>query len=313
MKRAAVTAKGSPRSARAARSLTAPRVLVIYKKSAYQIYVRERRNQRIKQLIAAHDPAVVNLLRAHRHHLEALEEAKRTFAKLGAHAVFRHRSDAQQIREFDLLVTLGGDGTLLWASHLVGADVPVLAINTAPEDSVGFFCAGKKRGLHAVFEQALRGKLREIALARLRVDVDGVLISKRVLNDVLFCHECPASTSRYSIQLGALRERHKSSGVWIGPAAGSTAAQRSAGGRILPIRSQALQFVVREPYDVRRTRLQLARGVVEPGDTLKIESYMRAGRLFIDGPHEMRTVQMASSIELRVSDEPLTLLGFRGR
>ncbi len=290
-----------------------PRVLVIYKKSAYQIYVRDRRHARIKQLIAANDPTVMHLLRAHRHHLEALDEAKRALAELGARAVFRHRSHARQAREFDLVVTLGGDGTLLWASHLVGADAPVLAINTAPEDSVGFFCAGKKHGLHAVFAQALRGKLRELKLARMRVDVDGALVSKRVLNDVLFCHECPASTSRYTIRLGSLREQHKSSGVWIGPAAGSTAAQSSAGGRALPIRSQQLQFVVREPYNARNAPPQLGRGLVAPGETLHIESYIRAGRLFIDGPHEMRRVHMASRIQLQLSDEPLTLLGFRGR
>ena len=47
-------------------------------------------------------------------------------------------------------VTLGGDGTLLWASHLVGADTPIVAINTAPRDSVGYFCAGNKHEIDDV-------------------------------------------------------------------------------------------------------------------------------------------------------------------
>lgn len=303
----------STRVAQRARATQPPRVLVIYKKSAYQIYVRERKHARIKQLIAARDPTALHLLRAHTAHLQALAEARDALDALGARASFRHRSEPGQTREFDLIVTLGGDGTLLWASHRVGADVPVVAINTAPEHSVGFFCAGDTRVLHAVLEQALRGKLPALSLARMHVEVGGKLVSNRVLNDVLFCHECPASTVRYALRLGRAREEHKSSGLWVGPAAGSTAAQRSAGGQVLPIRSRELQFVVREPYDLRRHPLRLARGVVRPGATLHIESHIRAGRLFVDGPHEQRVVEMASQIALRVSDEPLTLLGFRGR
>lgn len=289
------------------------RVLVIYKKSSYQIYVRERRHERIQRLIASRDPVASRLLRAHEHHLEALGEAREALAALGARASFRHRSDSRLTREFDLVVTLGGDGTLLWASHLVGADLPILAINTAPDHSVGYFCAGKKRGLHDVFAKALSGKLKAVSLARMRVELDSRLISNRVLNDVLFCHESPASTTRYALRLGKVREEHKSSGIWVGPAAGSTAAQSSAGGRVLPIRSRALQFVVREPYAVQAQPLSLARGLVRPGQTLHIESHIRAGRLFVDGTHEMHEVPMASHIALRLSDEPLTLLGFRGR
>jgi len=40
---------------------------------------------------------------------------------------------------------------------------------------------------------------------------------------------------------------------------------------------------------------------------------MRAGRLYLDGPHDAHAVDMASSIEFEASGEPLTLLGFRGR
>jgi NAD+ kinase len=296
----------------AARASRAPRVLVIYKKSAYQIYVRERKHSHIQTLIKAGDPAVAHLMRAHEHHLETLEDARSVLADLGARAVFRHRSDPDRTDAVDLVVTLGGDGTLLWASHQVSKDVPILAINTAPKDSVGFFCAGTKHALHDVLHSALRGKLKATSLARMRVDVNGKTLSKRVLNDVLFAHECPASTSRYVISSGKLREEHKSSGLWVGPAAGSTAAQHSAGGSILPLRSRNLQFVVREPYDARPGKFRLAKGLVRPGETLRVESYMRAGRLFIDGPRDVRAIAMASRIELRLSDDPLTLLGFRG-
>ena len=53
-----------------------PRVLVIYKKSAYQIYVRERRHERIQQLVEAGEPAALALLRAHEDHARSLEIAR---------------------------------------------------------------------------------------------------------------------------------------------------------------------------------------------------------------------------------------------
>ncbi|HKU40210.1 MAG TPA: NAD(+)/NADH kinase [Polyangiales bacterium] len=290
----------------------APRVLVIYKKSAYQIYVRERRNERIQQLVAAGDPTAVQLLQAHEAHMRSLEAARHALARLGAAAKFRHRSHDAHAKGMDLVVTLGGDGTLLWASHLVGPDIPLVAINTAPKASVGYFCAGKDHEIESVLADALAGKLRETSLTRMQVKIDERAVSTRVLNDALFCHECPASTSRYALRVGRIAEDHKSSGVWIGPAAGSTAAQHSAGGKVLPVRSKALQYVVREPYQPNGTRYRLRMGLIKPGASLSLQSSMRAGRLYLDGPHDKFAVDMASKIEFSRSNEPLTLLGFHG-
>jgi NAD+ kinase len=287
-----------------------PRVLVIYKKSAYQIYVRERRHSRIEQLVAAREPSALRLLRAHKDHMGSLQSARESLAKLGAQAKFRHRSDDTHAKNVDLVVTLGGDGTLLWASHLVSPNTPIVAINTAPKDSVGYFCAGTKRDLHAVLAAALSGKLSETSLARMQVSLDGEVISRRVLNDALYSHECPASTSRYALRLGRGQEEQKSSGVWVGPAAGSSAAQRSAGGKLMPSESQELQFVVREPYEPAGVNYALRQGMVGARQVLRIDSRMRAGQLFLDGPHDVHPVEMAARIEFRRSKEPLTLLGF---
>jgi NAD+ kinase len=285
---------------------------VIYKKSSYQIYVRERRHARIQQLVEAREPAALALLRAHEDHARSLEQAKQALAQLGADANFRHRSRDAHAKGVDLVVTLGGDGTLLWASHLVGGDTPIVALNTAPKDSVGYFCAGKGDEIGDVLGDALAGKLRETTLTRMQVAIDDRVVSSRVLNDALYSHESPAATSRYSLRLGRVVEEHKSSGLWVGPAAGSTAAQHSAGGRVMPVESKQLQYVVREPYQPNGIRYQLRKGFVEPTKTLQIRSSMRAGRLYLDGPHDNHSVEMAATIEFRRSPESLRLLGFRG-
>jgi NAD+ kinase len=284
--------------------------LVIYKKSAYQIYVRERRHAHIEQLVKDRDPSARRLVRAHQAHLGTIEAARKTLSKLGVDAQFRHRSDHKHTQDVDLVVTLGGDGTLLWASHLVASKTPIVAINTAPRDSVGYFCAGTRREMADVLAAALSGDLPETKLTRMQVTVDDKLLSQRVLNDALYCHDCPASTSRYELRLGRAHELQKSSGVWVGPAAGSSAAQHSAGGKLMPIEAEELQFVVREPYEADGSSYQLKQGLVAKGQALKIQSHIRAGRLFLDGPHSMHQVHMAARIEFRRSPDSLRLLGF---
>ncbi len=141
------------------------------------------------------------------------------------------------------------------------------------------------------------------------VALNGRIRSNRVLNEALFCHASPAATSRYLLRHERRVEAQKSSGFWVGPAAGSTAAQRSAGGRVLPLRSEKLQLVVREPYAPAGTRYRLLRFVAKPGEVIESESMMQEARLFLDGPHRELRVSLGDVVTFRASDEPLHVLG----
>lgn len=286
------------------------RVLFIYKKSAYQLHVRERKNALIQELIDRDDPTVRNILSADAAHLETLEEAKLAVKSLGVKGVFRYRSDEGLVEGFDLIVTIGGDGTLLWASHRMPPGRPVLAINSAPVHSVGHFCGGRKGRVRQALAGALDGRLKATKLSRMQVELDGKVVHKRVLNDALFCHRSPAATTRYILHHQGIEEPQKSSGLWIGPAAGSTAAQRSAGGRILAPGSRKIQFVVREPYHPPEGSYRFQRGLVSNGDELVIDSQVREGRLYLDGPRVMFEVGLGAQLRFSRSDEPLTVLAF---
>lgn len=290
-----------------------PRVLVIYKKSTYQRYVG-RAQKRLEELIEHGDISVEGLLQEHEIHQQTLKRARKALRDLGARAILRYRPEPMPEKgKWDLIVTLGGDGTLLWASHLADSSTPMLAINSAPDTSVGYFCAGDGHDVDEVFAAALAGRLKSSKLARMRVELNGRVISTRVLNDALYCHESPAATSRYIIEHDGHRERQMSSGVWIGPAAGSTAAIRSAGGKVLPIGSQKLQFVVREPYRGVDNKYDLIKGLVSPGESLAITSRMTKGRIFLDGTQKVHAVRIGDRIELMLSGEPLVLLGLKRR
>lgn len=289
--------------------MSAPRVLVIYKKSVYRTHVEERPTSRVRDLLDQGSSVVDRVMHAHNQHAETLDCVRATLKKLGVRATFRFRRAVGATYGFDLVITVGGDGTLLWVSHSLGA-TPVLCINSAPRHSVGFFAGATGPHVDEKIAAAVRGRLSGTALQRVAVAVDGRGIETRVLNDVLLCHENPAAMTRYTIQHGRRHENHKSSGIWIGPAAGSTAAQRSAGGRVLPPRSRLIQYVVREPYDPRESA-RLIRGVVRPGERLAILSRMHEARLYVDGPYRVHRVRLGEEVQVSLGPEPLTLLGFR--
>ena len=120
----------------------------------------------------------------------------------------------------------------------------------------------------------------------------------------------PAATTRYILSFRGVDEPQKSSGLWIGPAAGSTAAQKSAGGRILPPASRKIQYVVREPYHPPEGSYRLRKGLVKDGERLTISSQIREGRLYLDGPRIVHPVDIGQELRFSRSDEPLTLLAF---
>ena len=213
---------------------------------------------------------------------------------------------------YDLVVTVGGDGTLLWVSHAVG-DTPVLGVNSAPQDSIGFLCGTRMGEVLPHLEAIAKGTAPRVRLARMQVAVDDAVVHSRVLNDVLFANPHPAHTSRYLVAFRGALEEQKSSGMWVSTGAGSTAAIRSAGGRLLSLRSRLLQFVVREPYSADGNPYNLPRGLVHVGERLEILNKMRECRLYVDGPRLSLPVELGQRVSFSTSDEPLTVMGVSSR
>jgi NAD+ kinase len=285
------------------------KVVVIVKRTAFRLFVEEEQDERITRLLKKNDPTVRRMRRSHEEHERTLADVRATLDRLGVDVAWVRRGHAPFDPDgAELVITVGGDGTLLAASHRVGR-TPLLGVNSAPSHSVGFFCGVRMGQVKSAIPRALAGKMRAVKLARMSVLVNGAVVSTRVLNDALFCHRSPAATSRYILTLERVVEEQKSSGFWIGPAAGSTAAQRSGGGKILPLTSRHLQLVVREPYTPEGEKLRLTRVLVPDGKELGVRSKIREGRLFIDGPHEYIDVEMGDRLVFRHSPESLTVLG----
>lgn len=289
--------------------MTATRVIVVAKSSSYARFVEDEQDPRAQALLERRDESVANWVAGHAAHSRTLERVQTALSRLGAHAVVIRRPHAEfDATDADLVLAVGGDGTLLAASHSVGS-VPLLGVNSDPERSVGFYCAGRGEKLEGTLERALAGSLPATWLTRMKVTLNGRVRSRRVLNEALYSHCSPAATSRYILRYGSLSEEQHSSGVWIGPAAGSTAAQYSAGGKILPLRSERLQLVVREPFLWRGTKIRCRRLLVGSGKSVSLKSKMQDAALFLDGPYRRISVSLGDVAQFSASNEPLCVLG----
>lgn len=291
--------------------MTAPRVVVVVKRTAFSRYVEEEEDPHVLRLIRRRDPSVARWKNAHREHVTTLAEVERVLAKLGARTWVLHGPRVVfDATDAALVVTVGGDGTLLAASHHVGS-TPILGINSSPGSSVGFFCAGRGQNAESMLARALAGKMKGLELARMRVSINGRVVSRRVLNEALFCHETPAAASRYILRHGRRQEEQLSSGFWIGTAAGSTGALHSAGGDVLPLESKQLELVVREPFAGSGKHYRLTKVFVEPPRELIVTSKMRDAVLFLDGPFQRTPVRLGDKVRFAVSEEPVRVLGLK--
>jgi NAD+ kinase len=300
------------------------RVLVVYKKSLYQIYVREHRNASVKEALRRRDPAAKKMARSHRIQREAMLSVRRTLSRRKIAATYYWRGRLRKTDGYDLAIAVGGDGTVLDTAHRIVGNLPLLGINSDPGTSVGKLCGGSAPALDDLLDALESGALKPRRLARIRVRIDGHQVLGPCLNDVLFSHRSPAEMSRFELaapvaqpmppQMGAKARRldwtyTRNSGIWICAATGASAAMRSAGGKPMARGSRRLQYLVREPFIAPGGPVPpRLRGFIAPGEGLAIVNRMRSARIWGDGVHRRAVVNYGQLIAIDLDPDPLLLV-----
>lgn len=278
-------------------------VLVVYKKSVYQIYVLERRNPSLLRQLRL-DETFWKLRAAHEAHQKALREIQKVLRKSQIPHRIIHRARKFDYRPYDFVISVGGDGTFLEAARGVRNQV-ILGVNSDPDRSVGSFCSTNQNTFEKVFDSILCGRASIVKLDRMQLKLNGDPLDFNVLNDILISHPNPAAMSRYRIRIGRLGEEQRSSGLWISTAAGSTGAMKSAGGKVLPLGSNKIQYLPRELYWGRGANYRLKGGVLSGETTIKAESLMRVGMIYVDGAHFRISFSYGDRLEVSRSSYPL--------
>ena len=277
------------------------KVLIVYKKSFLESHGGDAKG------LAQLDPADrERLLKADQENRRALGELTAHLARRGiaSDAVTRGVALAAR-RRYDLVISLGGDGTFFAAARYL-KDTPIFGINSDPANSLGLWTCADRNDFREPLERALAGRLRACRIHRMSVAINGKPVREQAFNDVLIAHKNPAAMTRYRLTIGASAEQQRSSGLWISTAAGSTAGIRSAGGRRMPIASPRLQYLVREPYTWPVRKYRLARGFVP---RLSLQTLTVGLCLWIDGSRVRYDLGLGDRVELQ-SSAPLRVLGY---
>ena len=318
-------------------------IIVVTKKTSYSKYIQDQDDADSKELLLNANPAVAFWQSSHNSHMKTLDIVVNEIQKrnIVCH-VIDSKSFVAEPEDVELVITVGGDGTLLSASHNVSGSLQILGVNSDPDNSIGFFCSATSTTFLTHLMQTLDGTCITTKLTRMSVTKNRKLVANRILNDVLFCHTNPAATSKYILQLmerrsltpnniaimggnelttldrnGFLRiralplsvqETQRSSGLWIGPAAGSTAARRSAGASPMNLESKDLQLRVRELYYKPSSKQGLLEMIASPGQFIKVISKMDSSAMYLDGDYSVVPVGLGDEINFEKSEESLQLL-----
>lgn len=152
-----------------------------------------------------------------------------------------------------LVVALGGDGTILKASHLLGEEeVPILGVNLG---RLGFLSGAPYGSLRQAVGDALSGDVRVERRATLRADIEMEGRSAgtyRALNEIYLGRGVASRVVAFEVAVnGTVVTKTHADGIIVATATGSTAYALSAGGPfvapdvncllIVPVAAHSLQ------------------------------------------------------------------------
>ena len=150
-------------------------------------------------------------------------------------------STATIVKHSDMILSMGGDGTLLSSARIVGkADVPILGIHMG---GLGFLAEVPVDDTYRALEQVLAGKYHLDARLVLAVDLqtDGKLQTYYAVNDLVIDRGASPRLLKASVEVsGRPVNDYVADGLIVATPTGSTAYSLSAGGPIVVPTLEAL-------------------------------------------------------------------------
>lgn len=271
------------------------KILVLYKESNYKLRLYDS-----KSVYSHNEQSILQrerkrLKTEHDQHYSSLEAVTKQLKLLQANFTLHSRARSINYKTYDCIITIGGDGTFLEAArHAQGKSI--IGVNSAPDFSVGRFTAANARTFPKIFSRIISGELKPFYLHQIQGKLLNLNKTIFAVNEFLICHQNPAALSRYIIEIGKLGEVHRSSGIWVSTAAGSSGAMKSAGGKKMRITDDDFQYKPRELYSYRNNIHQLTGGTIKKSQKIKIISLMKEASIYVDGAHERMSFPYGETI-----------------
>lgn len=241
----------------------------------------------------------------------ALDAAKRVIAALGSRHDVHLESDLARAldqkgqplahMQVDVILAIGGDGTILRALQL--SDAKVLGINSG---SLGFLAEVDANDMDAYLERVARGDYRVEELMRLKVTVDGERMFDCTNEAVVHTAQI-AKIRHFEIRLDdEVVERIRADGVVVATPTGSTSYSMSAGGPIVDPHVDAIIATAIAPFK------PASRPHVFPANAKVHVKLLKPKEclLVMDGQHES-TLKGTEDVVLTASERRAKFVRFR--
>jgi len=220
-------------------------------------------------------------------------------------------SEAEIGEAVELLVVLGGDGTLLYGAGLVADQgVPVLGINLG---RLGFLTTCGAPEARATLKAALAGELRVDERTRIQVRLRSgdEVVTRAVINDAVISQSAMARLIELDTFLaGARITTYRADGLIVSTPTGSTAYNLSAGGPIVYPTVSAMVLTPICPHTLTNRPLVVG---LNDGELLTVEVVGDASSvmLTLDGQWA-RPFRKGDRVEMTRAPQPLKLLATPG-
>ncbi len=238
---------------------------------------------------------------------------------IGATLVLERRSSTSSFPDapimtgpegLDLLVTLGGDGTLLrGARFLDGHATPILGVNLG---RLGFLTECGLSDCDHALRSIAAGQFdaeKRLVLEATLTDDDGVSRSFRALNETVLHNLGKARVLRLDVEIdGQPVGRYEADGVIIATPTGSTAYSLSAGGPIVVPQSASILVTPIAPHTLGLRSL-----VVDATAVIRVRAHGNGGdiRVTIDGQVDA-SLGHGRVLEVRAAAAPVRLVRLGG-
>jgi NAD+ kinase len=195
----------------------------------------------------------------------------------------------------DLVVVVGGDGSVLLTVHQMRKQVPVLGINWG---EVGFL-ADLEPDEAGAFFAAHKGVFQVERRMRVSLSVDGRWLGD-ALNEAVIVTDRPAKMLRFGVYVdGKSAERFRADGLLISTPTGSTAYAMSAGGPIVDPQIEGFLLIPLAPY-----MLSSRPHLISTGRNVEISlETEKPAHLVIDGQTTFE-LEKEATVTVKKSEEP---------
>lgn len=161
--------------------------------------------------------------------------------------------------QVDLVIALGGDGTLLSVARFAAeAATPVLGINYG---NLGFLTLTPREEIYEVLGQVFSGDFTSSSRMMLRATIeraDGSVVTWDVLNDAVVNKTSLARIIEYEVSVnGEFVSRYRADGLIVATPTGSTAYSLSAGGPLIMPEMDAVVVCPISPHSLANRPLVL--------------------------------------------------------